>query len=271
MALFAAFPLRSVGTPIAADGTARLSVASSSRLLTALQTLPRSQHALSVRGFRSQRPSSTSATVVAPSEGLLAQVVGMWRTYPLAFTLTLATVQTSVADLMTQTLIERHPVDWRRHLVFVSFGALYLGGFQYWLQVTMFRRLFPGMDRVASLSVLEKLRDAQAVRLIAKQVAFDICIHLPFMYYPTFYVMKEFVLGNSWAPSDFVGNGLHKYWHNCTTDVARMTSVFLPADIVLFSIPIWLRLPLRQVVSFCWTSWLSFSRGSAVPKKYQHP
>lgn len=41
MALFAAFPLRSVGTPIAADGAARLSVASSSRLLTALQTLPR--------------------------------------------------------------------------------------------------------------------------------------------------------------------------------------------------------------------------------------
>lgn len=31
-----------------------------------------SQHALSVRGFRSQRPSSTSATVVAPSEGLLS-------------------------------------------------------------------------------------------------------------------------------------------------------------------------------------------------------
>lgn len=39
---------------------------------------------------------------------------------------------------MTQMVVERkelHEVDWVRNGVFVVFGAVYLGGFQYWLQV----------------------------------------------------------------------------------------------------------------------------------------
>ena len=40
--------------------------------------------------------------------------------------------QTSIADILVQTQYEgRETIDWRRNLVFSSFGLCYLGAFQY--------------------------------------------------------------------------------------------------------------------------------------------
>ncbi len=75
----------------------------------------------------------------------------------------MSTVKTSIADLMTQCVIERksfsevdgksfglrlsnralslllarppQQIDWKRNMVFIVFGALYLGCFQWWIQV----------------------------------------------------------------------------------------------------------------------------------------
>ena len=52
-----------------------------------------------------------------------------------------STVKTSIADLITQTTIERKDlssIDWKRNMVFVVFGATYLGGFQWWIQVSFY-------------------------------------------------------------------------------------------------------------------------------------
>lgn len=184
---------------------------------------------------------------------------------PFAFQVGVSTVKTSIADLITQTTIEQKSfseIDWRRNGVFVVFGATYLGGFQWWIQVTKFRKWFPGMDRFANASFSDKLKDIPGMISAAKQVCFDVFVHLPFMYFPCFYATKEFVQGKSWNPVDWVKDGCTKYYHNFRKDCTAMLMLWGPADVILFSLPIWLRMPCRHMVSLGWTSYLSFLRGS---------
>ena len=105
----------------------------------------------------------------------------------------------------------------------------------------------------------------------AKQVCFDVFVHLPFMYFPTFYAVKEFVQGTSWSPVDWVRDGCTKYYHNFSKDFRAMFQLWAPADVVLFSLPMWLRMPGRHVVSFGWTAYLSFLRGGAQNKVPRPP
>jgi len=193
---------------------------------------------------------------------LTARLATYPKTNPFNFNLLVATAKTSAADLVTQTTVERKSeIDWRRNASFAVFGCLYLGGFQYWLQVNMFRRWFAGMDRFTKLSLGEKLRDGPGLRTALKQIGFDCFIHLPFMYYPTFYIVKQAVQGEPMPPDRVVATGLAKYVANFVPDQTAMLSVWFPADFVIFSVPLWLRLPTRHVVSFGWTAYLSFLRG----------
>ena len=182
------------------------------------------------------------------------------------FQVAVSTVKTSVADIMTQMAVEGKSfdqIDWKRNAVFIVFGAGYLGCFQWYLQVTKFRSWFPGMDRFANASFAEKLKDKEGLASAAKQVIFDLFIHLPFMYFPCFYTVKELVQGNSYNPVDWVINGCSKYANNFVTDNTKLLMLWGPADIILFSVPMYLRMPLRHIVSLGWTSYLSFLRGSA--------
>jgi len=60
------------------------------------------------------------------------------------------------------------------------------------------------MDRFAKLPFAEKLRDKAGIMDAAKMVLFDITIHMPIIYFPTYYTVKEFVGGHSWNPTDWV-------------------------------------------------------------------
>lgn len=84
--------------------------------------------------------------------------------------------------------------------------------------------------------------------LLAKQVGFDVFVHLPFLYLPSFYVVKESVAGSGGGPVDWVTNAADKYTRNWMTDVKVMTQVWLPADIICFTVPMWLRLPIRHAI-----------------------
>mmetsp|Transcript_18859 Transcript_18859/g.60571 ORF Transcript_18859/g.60571 Transcript_18859/m.60571 type:complete len:155 (+) Transcript_18859:151-615(+) len=150
-----------------------------------------------------------------------------------------------------------------RNMVFVAFGAVYLGGFQYWLQVNKFGQWFPTSASFSNASFAAKLKDTAGQIGLIKQILFDVGIHLPFMYFPTFYAFKEFVQGTSWNPVDWVKDGCHKYFFvNFQSDVTKMLSVWVPADMLCFSVPLWLRLPVRHVISFVWTAYLSFLHGA---------
>jgi len=212
------------------------------------------------------RNKSTQAAAAATGGGF--SLVAIAQTHPFAFQVAVSTVKTGAADMMTQTVVEKkkwNEIDIKRNLVFVVFGATYLGCFQWWIQVTQFRKWFPGMDRFANASMAEKLKDIPGMISAAKQVCFDVFIHLPFMYFPCFYAVKEMVQGKSNNPLEWVKDGVTKYANNFSKDTWAMFCLWAPADVILFSLPIWLRMPGRHAVSMGWTAYLSFLRGSKIP------
>eukprot|EP00967_Tisochrysis_lutea_P063396 scaffold81813_cov28-Tisochrysis_lutea.AAC.3 len=70
------------------------------------------------------------------------------------------------------------------------------------------------------------------------------------------------VFSGTLDPNEWVSTGLAGYTKNWDKDVSDLVKVWAPADIVCFSVPLWLRLPVRHIVSFVWTAYLSFIRGS---------
>eukprot|EP00614_Pseudopedinella_elastica_P028507 CAMPEP_0172641624 /NCGR_PEP_ID=MMETSP1068-20121228/228251_1 /TAXON_ID=35684 /ORGANISM="Pseudopedinella elastica, Strain CCMP716" /LENGTH=174 /DNA_ID=CAMNT_0013455257 /DNA_START=109 /DNA_END=630 /DNA_ORIENTATION=- len=164
------------------------------------------------------------------------------QTKPFAFSIVIGTLNPWCADILTQTVVEkRGQIDWERNAVFAAFGAIYLGGFQYFLQVNLYRRMFSGMDRFAALSLSEKLRDGPGKLGAAKQIAFDVFVHLPLIYFPTFYCMKESIQGEAKRePFEVIQNGLSKYRQNFSEDGKAMLQVWVPGDIICFGmVPIW--------------------------------
>lgn len=210
-------------------------------------------------------------------------VIAFSRANPFTISLCLGICNASLADLLTQITVERKTwksVDWSRTGCFALFGLTYLGGFQYWLQVHCFRAWFPGMERFANQSLQAKLSDFPGLKGTGKQIFFDCFVHLPFMYFPAFYVTRQLVKGDSHSTEDrlayisqgtFVLDGLGAYGQNFGTDCSRMLQVWLPADVVIFSVPLWLRFPARTLVSFGWTAYLSFHRGSEESRQDKIP
>ena len=72
------------------------------------------------------------------------------KKYPFTCQLLTATVKTSAADVVVQTIVEKKrlsELDLRRNFIFVFFGLTYLGGFQWYLLINKYRQWFPSMDR----------------------------------------------------------------------------------------------------------------------------
>ena len=206
--------------------------------------------------------------VVVPTGGAEAldvegfSYVEFAKNNPFANNVAIATAKTAAADLLAQVVIAQTPidaVDWSRFLLFASFGAVYLGGFQYLYQVQIFKRLFD-VDAFTSQPWDEKLRDGPGLRALAAQTALDLSV-LTLVYLPTFYVFKAAVFTGSSDPSVWLSSGLGSYQGNFAKDELDLVRVWLPADLVCFSVPLYLRLPVRHVVSFVWTAYLSFARG----------
>jgi len=181
---------------------------------------------------------------------------------PFANNIMIATTKTAAADLLAQTVIAHTPlneIDLERSLLFCLFGALYLGAFQYLYQVNIFKKLFD-VDKFTSQSWQEKLQDGPGLRALAAQTALDLTV-LTVIYLPTFYIFKASVFSGSLDPSVWVSSGLDSFQTNFAKDEFDLIRVWLPADLICFSVPLYLRLPVRHVVSFVWTAYLSFARG----------
>ena len=93
-------------------------------------------------------------------------------------------------------------------------------------------------------------------------VLFDIFVHLPIMYFPTYYTVKEFVSGKTWNPADWIKDGCTKYAKNAKEDLAAMVKLWGPSDCVQFVLPLHVGMPFRHMVSFFWTAYVSFTRGA---------
>lgn len=212
--------------------------------------------------LKSNEQQTAKAATIATKESFA-------KTNPFAFQMIVATVKTSAADILCQTVAEGKKfseIDWKRNSIFVVFGFAYLGGFQWYIMVTKYRVWFPTMDRFAKLSFAEKLKDTAGLLDAAKMVLFDVIVHLPMMYFPTYYTVKEFVGGSSWNPAYWVKDGVTKYYNNMTEDLTAMITLWGPSDCVQFVLPFHIRMPFRHLVSFFWTAYVSFTRGTIEPE-----
>lgn len=220
--------------------------------------LPKAPH--NVRDFwAAPRRFCTSSASSTKSSGFL----NFAKENPQTFQIGVAIVKTSAADLMAQVVVEKKEfsdISWKRNMIFVIFGGAYLGAFQGWLMINCYGRWFPTMAKFGSMPLSEKLKWTAGMMDAAKMVLFDVLVHLPFMYFPTFYVVKEFVYGSSWNPIDWVKSGVGKWSNNLTEDWAALLKLWGPSDCIQFMIPVWMRMPFRHLVSFFWTAYVSFTR-----------
>ena len=184
------------------------------------------------------------------------------KKYPFVNNFIIAAIKTCGADIMAQTVIGHTPLaelDLQRALLFCAFGGLYSGAFQYAYQVQVFKKLFD-VDKFTSQSWSEKLKDLPGIRALAAQTGLDLTV-LTLVYLPAFYIFKASVFSGSADPSEWFSLGVSTYASNFGKDETDLLKVWLPADLICFSVPLYLRMPVRQAVSFLWTVYLSFARG----------
>ena len=102
---------------------------------------------------------------------------------------------------------------------------------------------------------------AQAV---AAAVVLDNCVHIPCLYLPTFYCMREFSkpASSTLAPADVVRLGLGDYRSNLWDDVCLQACIFVPVQIANFGFnPPHLRVPTVVAAGAVWVTCLSYFRG----------
>jgi hypothetical protein len=127
------------------------------------------------------------------------------------------------------------------------------------------KQWFPGVEKFANSPLREKLRDIPGMLTVAKQVVLDIGFLLPCIYFPCFYTVKEILQGKSYNPLDWARDGVTKYINNAPVDIRALWSFWGPGNILVFSVPLWLRMPVRHFLSLGWTAYLSFLRGGSAP------
>lgn len=183
------------------------------------------------------------------------------KTHPFKFGVAFSCFKTSTSDLLVQKVVEkRENIDWRRNTAFATFGFFYLGGVQYCLYVPIFSRLFPNAAAFAAKPVAEKLRDAPGLRALAAQVFLDQAVHHPLMYFPVFYMMKDFVTSDKPNPTA----ALNEYKSNMKEDLIALWKVWVPSTIFNFAfLPMWARIPWVASTSLIWTCILSAMRGGS--------
>ena len=113
---------------------------------------------------------------------MFARIGSALRARPFLGACTSATVKTSAADVMVQTVIEGRgvdEVDRRRLAAFSIFGCLWMGAGQYVLYCRVFEALLP----------------ARTVLHSAGKMALDQFCHVPLLFLPVFYSVDAWVRG----------------------------------------------------------------------------
>ena len=259
------------------------------RMISRCSTLARCGAVVRPRGLTlSLRAKSTVASTVAggsavggnatvlsnaaqPSSlSMAARILNYAKEQPYMTNIIVATVKTAVCDLLVQRYIEgKEAIDWKRNAVFTVFGFAYLGVGQWFIYQTLFKRLFPGMGEFASQTLRQKLANPAGIRALFGQVALDNFVHYPVVYFPIFYTFKEYLqcgtAGEGHAAT--FGSAMSKYKVNAFEDNTKMWMLWVPGDLMIYAVPLWMRLPLNHGLSFIWTCYLSFLRGGVPESK----
>ena len=174
---------------------------------------------------------------------MLSRLSSLPRRRPITVGVGVSTVKTCAADAIAQLYLEkRETLDRRRSAIFAAWGAVYLGGVQYFIYVHLFARvLFPSAAAFVARPVADRLADRAGQLVVLKQVALDQFLHHPFVLFPAFYCVKEGIEKGSFGVGD-VQAALAKYRMNLTEDLRVCWQTWIPAFLFNFSVcPLWAR------------------------------
>jgi len=194
------------------------------------------------------------------------QVLTFPKRRPWSFNIMLATAKNIVCDLVVQAAQARNEKawwDWRRSLLFATFGCLYVGMAQWFFYITVFELLLPDSIAFANKPFSMKLMDRVGQEGVLIQVFTDLFVIQPFIYYPAFYILKEFMRGGASQPKQIVLTAIQKYSVNFWRDQIAAYVVWAPADVVVFTAPMYVRMPLDHAVAFLWTMIMSYLHGAS--------
>ncbi|KAH8064991.1 hypothetical protein JL722_1883 [Aureococcus anophagefferens] len=99
------------------------------------------------------------------------------------------------------------PWDWRRTAIFATFGATFVGAWQYWLFSVVVPRVIPMSAGFAAAPLRQKLTDTVGLRSIALFVAVENLFNQPFGHFPTLYAIKYRLTHGGASLGDSVGAG----------------------------------------------------------------
>ena len=190
--------------------------------------------------------------------------------HPLFVGTMIAAVKTAAADLLVQTQVEGKPwdeIDWRRNMVFLSFGFGYLGLGMYAVYVKGFSRVFgTRVQKFCAKPFRDKLKDRVGLKLLAVQSFADVVILNPFLYWPSYYSFKALCFSDpaeSRSSLQLVSDTItDEYPKTFWIDNLGMGLVWLPANMIIYSVPMHYRLPVMHVASLGWCIILSIMRGA---------
>lgn len=212
--------------------------------------------------LRNESKAIPSSAAIGGTFGFGA-ILGLMQANPFLSQVIIATSKTSFADIIVQKRIEnRSDVDWNRNLIFVLFGGCYLGVFQWFVYVKGMSKLFPAMEKFCNQPLREKIKNKAGIKALFQQIALDFTFIQPFMYFPVFYGFKTFVDERAEGDTRPAWRiALDNLKNNFVQDNFGMMAFWLPMDVVIYSVPLYLRLPLNHAVSFAWCCILSIFRG----------
>lgn len=222
------------------------------------------------RNFNASRPSRCAEkgdgiSLDVKYEGLWGAITTFPKRKPYATNIIIATVKTSAADLIVQLAEGKEEgIDWKRNAVFTAFGCVYLGAIQWFVYVTVFTKLCPNAIKFANMTFAEKMKFRAGQIDLVKQTCLDNFVHYTFIYFPVFYCFKEMIQGEAANKSvmETVSSALSKYKENFVGDNKAIWALWVPFDMIIYAVPIWMRLPLNHGVSLVWTMILSWMRGA---------
>ena len=156
-----------------------------------------------------------------------------------------ATVKTTSADVMVQTVVEGRSleqIDQRRLCAFSIFGCLWMGAGQYVLFCQVFEAMLPAPTVLHSLG----------------KMALDQFAHVPLLFLPVFYSVDAWVRGEG----DKLGYVQRKYEREALTTLKANWCIWVPASFgTFYLIPTHWRIAYVSGVSFISTSVFSVLQG----------
>ena len=193
---------------------------------------------------------------------MLAAYSAAYRRLPLTVAFATCFLKGSAADCVTQLVTRRTTpapaddaarwdLDWSRNLAFATWSGAYLGSWQH----VLFNVLYGTFDR--------RFRSSKALAAGAK-VVFDNFVHLPFLYFPLYYVSQPVLRGEAsrdggTSMQEAMQEGWANYKKHGYETVVSGLSLWIPVSTVNFYlVPPPLRVGFMAVVSFGWLTVLSF-------------